>query len=167
MLPTDPNPHLVPEPEGFQIGDMISIRRTNFNIGKSKTVEEIVTIQQVLYYKNKPNEISRLVVKALRGKNKNSFEIHPIATVLYRPEDITQISDETLDERIARLHGANYIPVEAKKRKAKASSARAITKKGSIADTTRKAIKTGQVKVSDLDDLVAMMERIKRGEVVE
>lgn len=167
MLPTDKNPHLVPAPEGFKIGDMISHTQTSSDTGvKSKTVEKIATVVDTI---TDPldGDIIFLVVKKLRGENK-PYEVDiDDVKVIYRPEDITQVSDESLDDRIARLHANNYKPVEHKKKKAKASSARAITKKGSIADTAKKAVKTGAVSVSDLDELVELMEKIKRGEVVE
>ena len=77
-----------------------------------------------------------------------------------------EVTDEVLEARIERLQNLNYTAPEKKKRKGKTSSVKASgTKVKSTAAKVKEAVKTGKVTSSDLDELEALMEKIKKGEL--
>lgn len=153
---TQGNEHLVTSPEDYRIGDLVEFREING------------TIVDITYYDKScgksAGKINRLFVLPIDGTE--PISLMPLdVRVISRGEDITSVSDEDLEARIARLHTFNYSPVDPhRKRKAKGSSTRKVKGKDSITDKTRAAVKTGKLGMEGIEKINALLAQLQKGE---
>ena len=144
------NENLIPTPSDWRVGDLISYKDDH------GTVEEINIVD---------GGTITLLFRSIVVDRPLCHILPREATFISRPEDITDISDETLDARLARLRTFNYSPIDPhRKKKAKSSSTRKSRKKDTIVDKTREAVKTGKLDMSGVDKLNAMLEEMRKGE---
>lgn len=165
------NEHLVARPEGVMIGDLVSHTTRSGIGGKQKTTETLATVRDILYYPddmdNVPEDrIQRITLRPLDKKQADYTPLFTGITVISRPENILNVTDEELDDRIDRLHSLNYTAPVSKRKKAKSST---VTETGTKTKTSKakikEAVSTGKVTGGDLDELNALLERIRKGEL--
>ncbi len=151
------NEHLVETPEGFEIGDLVEVERHVESPTGLKKTKWIGTIEEIA---GEPDEglcyTDYHILPVGASETLGVREIH--MTLITRPLNVTNISDEELEAHIASLHDLTYRPVITKK-KAKKSSVKG-TKAPSMEAKARKAVKTGRVSGRDLDTLLAKMQEV-------
>ncbi len=148
------NEHLVEAPIGLEPGDLVEVERdVNTSTGIKRT-KWLGTIENAQYNAETGKFIGFGVRPVGADENLQILEEH--ITLITRPLNVTNITDEDLEEHIARLHDLTYKPV-IKKKKARKSSIKS-ERPVSLETKARRAVKTGRVSSSDLDALLAAAE---------
>ncbi len=149
------NEHLVEAPTGFEIGDLVEVERHVESPTGLKRTKWLGTIEHA-EHDHQDGFINFGVLPVGANETLSVFPKH--MTLIARPLDVTNISDEELEAHIANLHDLTYKPVF-KKKKAKKSSVKG-TKAPSMEAKARKAVKTGRVSGTDLDTLLATIKEV-------
>ncbi len=154
------NEHLVDTPTGLEPGDLVEVERPMNTPTGIKHTKWLGTIENTQYNAETGKLIGFGVrpVGASVDENLQILEEH--ITLITRPLDVTNITDEDLEEHIARLHDLTYKPV-IKKKKARKSSIKS-ERPVSLETKARRAVKTGRVSSTDLDALLAAAEETIR-----
>ncbi len=168
------NEHLVSTPEGFEIGDLVEVSRQVDGPFGPKDTKWLGTINSIIT----DGIINSIIIDEISINSNIFFQVLPVSadegneitvdkhemTLIARPEDVTNFSDETLEKHIAELHDLTYRPV-IKKKKGKTGSVRKKAKTTPKLETTVKnAVKTGKISSDTLAALIANAEQTLKGD---